>query len=243
MNAYFDRCGIDTKISVSIRRVFTRSILAIGYFSISVSLCAQSADPDPKRFQKEIEKFSEWDSKNAFPKDAVLFVGSSSIRMWKTALAFPKTPVINRGFGGSELSDVNFYYKQLVEQYAPKVIYLYEGDNDIANGKSAEQVLADYKELVRTVRSTLPQTTLAFISIKPSASRWEKWPIMSQANDLIKSFTKTDPKLRYVDLATPLFDRRGALRQDIFISDGLHLNDNGYRLWRAALLPSIESLR
>ncbi|MDG2375691.1 MAG: hypothetical protein P8M18_05000, partial [Woeseiaceae bacterium] len=106
---------------------------------------ADAPDPDPGRFTNAIETFSVWDNKNSFPEGAILFVGSSSVRFWSTATAFPGKPIINRGFGGSEISDVIHFYAQVIKPYAPTKIFLYAGDNDIAHGKMAVQVFEDYK--------------------------------------------------------------------------------------------------
>ena len=133
---------------------------------------------DPARFADEISRFAEWDRKNSFPKDAILFVGSSSIRMWPTRESFPRWPVINRGFGGSHICDVNHYFKQVVEPYRAKVIVFYAGDNDIADGATPEQVRDDFAAFVRLVRAGQRETPIVFLSIKPSPSRWAHWPQM-----------------------------------------------------------------
>ena len=197
---------------------------------------AEKRDPDPTRFEHEIAVFEAWDHQNTFPERANLFVGSSSIRFWHTADAFPGKPVINRGFGGSEISDVTYYYNQVIKPYAPAKIFLYCGDNDIDAGKSPEQVFEDYVELAAKVRGDFPDTELIFLSIKPSDARWEEWPQMQQANQLIREFTARDPKLGYVDVASLLLGADG-MPKDVYVMDGLHLNEEGYRLWDQALAP------
>ncbi|MGI9232240.1 MAG: SGNH/GDSL hydrolase family protein [Woeseiaceae bacterium] len=211
----------------------------VATFSLSQAVGAESPDPDPGRFAKSIETFVAWDSKNSFAEHGILFVGSSSVRLWPTAMAFPGKPVINRGFGGSELSDVIHYYEQVIKPYSPSKIFLYVGDNDIAGGKTAEQVFEDYKELVELLRADLPDSRLVFISIKPSKDRWEKWPIMADANSMVYEYAARHPKLAYADLATPLLDDN-AEPKDVFVDDGLHLNEEGYRLWQEALAPFLD---
>ena len=206
---------------------------------LSPLVVAEVPDPDPGRFAKSIESFGVWDSKNSFPEDAILFVGSSSILFWPTATAFPGKPIINRGFGGSEISDVIHFYDRVIRPYAPTRIFLYVGDNDIAHGKMADQVFEDYKELAGMVQSDFPNTELIFISIKPSKARWEKWPIMVEANRMVKEYAEQDPRLGYADLATPLLDDTGQPR-DVFVDDGLHLNEHGYYLWQQALAPHLD---
>ena len=200
---------------------------------------ADAPDPDPGRFAKSIENFVAWDSKNSFPGQSILFVGSSSIRMWPTATAFPGKPIINRGFGGADISDVIHFYDKVIRPYVPNKIFLYAGDNDIGRGKTATQVFEDYKELALKVRGDFPDTELIFISIKPSKARWAKWPTMAEANQLIREHADRHKKLGYADLATPLLDDDGNPR-DVFVDDGLHLNEYGYALWQGALAPHLE---
>ncbi len=199
----------------------------------------EPADPDPNRFSDAINSFAKWDSKNATPADPILFVGSSSIVMWKTHDCFPDLPVINRGFGGSHMSDLLYYIDRVVMPYDPKAIVVYEGDNDIAGGKSPQRVFSDYKKFVATVHSRFPSTPIIFITIKPSGSRWKLWPEMDKANNLIKKHTKTDKRLYFADLGTPLLDGDGKPDLSLFKDDKLHLNDKGYARWTKTLRPII----
>jgi len=231
---YIDRLGKKTTIVVEGGQASAQ----LGPQSALVVL-AKSPDPDPERFAAAIAAFVAWDSKNSFPEDAFLFVGSSSIRLWSTAEAFPDKPVINRGFGGSEISDVIHFYEQLIRPYAPRSIFLYAGDNDIGNGKPAAQVFEDYRELVALVQADFPGATLVFISIKPSKDRWDKWPIMEEANRMVRDFASGHPNLEYADLATPLLDD-DSKPKDVYVEDGLHLNEEGYRLWQEALAPFLD---
>lgn len=198
-------------------------------------------DPNPARFAAEIEVFADWDSKNAFPHEAILFVGSSSIRMWPTAESFPNLPVINRGFGGAHISDVNHYVDQVVLKYRPRVVAFYCGDNDIADGKSPEQVLADFKQFVANVQESLPKTRIIYLPIKPSLARWDKWSRMEEANALVERLAENDKRLSYVDTATPMLGPDGRPRKELFLADGLHMNAAGYRLWSGILRTQLES--
>ncbi|NBB75919.1 MAG: hypothetical protein GVY02_00950 [Bacteroidetes bacterium] len=199
-------------------------------------------DPDPLRFGEEIEAFQEWDAKNSAPEDAILFVGSSSIRFWQTAEAFPQFPVINRGFGGSHFSDLIYYYDSLILPYDPSVVVLYEGDNDIASGKSAERVLNDYLQLTARLAEDFPDLKVVFVSIKPSSSRWEAWPEMREANRLIREEINRNPDHFYADLATPLLGEDGRPDGSLFLDDLLHLNELGYEKWNEAIQPLLEEL-
>jgi len=219
-------------------RVLSTRIL-IAALCLSQAAYAEAPNPDPGRFAEAIETFSVWDSKNSFSEEAILFVGSSSVRLWPTAIAFPGKPIINRGFGGSELSDVIHFYDQLIKPYAPSRIFVYAGDNDIGNGKTPDQVFQDYKELVDLGQSDFPDTKFIFISIKPSKLRWSKWPTMAKANRMVREYAEGHPSLGYADLATPLLDDNGRPK-DVFIADGLHLNEQGYKLWQQALAPYLD---
>jgi lysophospholipase L1-like esterase len=196
---------------------------------------------DPaERWEKIIRAFEEWDSKNTFASNAVLFVGSSSIRMWPTRDCFEEFAVINRGFGGSHISDVNYFAKRIVLRYKPKVIVFYAGGNDVAAGKSAKRVFDDYTKFVKLVHKKLSRTGIIFLAIKPSPSRWHHWTVMNEANMMIKDFTGRDNRLLYFDAATPLLDSEGKPNEKMFLDDNLHLSSKGYEVWTKLLRPIIN---
>lgn len=207
---------------------------------LACSAAEPKADPDPNRFADAIESFAKWDAKNATPADPILFVGSSSIVMWRTHESFPDLPVINRGFGGSHMSDLLFFVDRVVLPYDPKLIVVYEGDNDIAGGKSPQRVFSDYLKFVAWVGAKFPSTPIVFITIKPSGSRWKLWPQMDKANNLIKRHTEGDARLFFADLATPLLGPDGKPDPALFKDDALHLNSEGYARWTENLRPIIE---
>ncbi len=198
-----------------------------------------SAD-DFSRWEDSIKQFEHWDTQNAWPRNPVLFVGSSSIRMWPSRESFPDLPVINRGFGGSQIADVNHFADRIVLPYKPRLIVFYAGDNDIAAGKTPERVLEDYKKFVSLVKSELPRTRIIYITIKPSSSRWEKWPQMKQANEMIEALSKEDERLYYCDAATILLKTDGKPDDSLFLKDKLHLNAEGYKRWTTVLQPIID---
>jgi lysophospholipase L1-like esterase len=216
-------------------------------YGITIFLFAQEntykkPDPDPTRFKEEIDYFQRYDTKNSFPADAVLFVGSSSIRNWKTAEYFPDLPVINRGFGGSHISDVIFYSEPLVLNYKPKVLVFYAGDNDVADKKSAKQVVDDYKKFVRLVKNELPDIKILYLPIKPSLDRWSIWGEMKKTNDLIALLSENDESLYYIDVATPMLNEKSLPDSSLFVDDGLHLNAKGYDLWTENLMPVLKDV-
>jgi lysophospholipase L1-like esterase len=198
------------------------------------------AESRANRWEKTIRAFEEWDSRNSFPSDAVLFVGSSSIRQWATRECFPTIPVINRGFGGSHISDVNYFAQRIVLPYRPKVIVLYAGDNDIAGGKTAESVFKEYLQFIKLIRDGLPKTSVIFIGIKPSLSRWSAWPLMKKANSMIKEFSEKDRLLFFVDSSKPLLESDGKPDTRLFLKDNLHLNTKGYEAWTKLLRPIVQ---
>ncbi len=191
--------------------------------------------PDPHRFDNAISVFKNWDDKNSFPANAVLFVGSSSIRMWKTQKYFPRLKVINRGFGGSHISDVIYFFDDVVKKYKPAKIVFYCGDNDIAAGKTPERVYSDFKRFVKMVEDSVGKIDLIFIPIKPSINRWKFWTEMNKANMMIKEFIDMKENLFYADIVKPMLNPNGIPQKEIFLEDGLHLNNKGYKIWTTVL--------
>lgn len=193
------------------------------------------------QYEPAIRVFEAGDKTNPPPKNAVLFIGSSSIRLWTNAPAqFPEHRIINRGFGGSHLSDSVEFAERIVIPCRPKLVVLYAGDNDLAAGKSPADVLAAFKEFVAKVRTALPQTTIAFIAIKPSPSREKLLPQCREANGLIREFIATDNRLTYLDVFTPMLDADGQPRGELFVKDRLHLNAEGYKLWAGIVKPVLD---
>lgn len=197
---------------------------------------------DLARYQAEIDAFVRWDRKNSFPRDAVLFTGSSSIAGWSTASAFPDLPVINRGFGGAQIAEVLHYFEQVVTPYRARVIVLYVGDNDVAQGVSPEKVVAGFREFVTRARAVRPDTAIVFLSVKKSAARLEFWPLAEQVNAAIREICRADQRLRFIDVATELLDAQDAPRDELFQADRLHLKPEGYARWTSRLRPVIDEL-
>lgn len=202
---------------------------------------AQAVDPDPARFAADIEAFRQWDAKNATPDDGLLFVGSSTIRLWPTATRFPKRPVINRGFGGSHISDVNHFIDDVALRYRPATVVFYAGDNDINDGKTPNRVAADYRTFVNGVLAARPDTRIFFLAIKPSPARWAKWPAMGQANELVRSYSLPHPQLVFVDVASPMLTADGQTQPHLYAADGLHLSEAGYDLWTGILAGELDA--
>lgn len=196
-----------------------------------------SSPRDPARWEEVIRKFEEEDRLNPPEPGGIVFVGSSSIRGWDLEKSFPGLPVVNRGFGGSLLTDCAYYVDRIVAPRKPSVVVLYAGDNDIAVGHSPRQVFSDYKAFVNKVRDKLPETRIIFIGIKPSPSRWEQFPSMRHVNFLVWRCCSRDEKLTFVSVERAMLNERGRPRYELFKSDGLHLNEKGYEVWTARLRP------
>ncbi|HLA39395.1 MAG TPA: SGNH/GDSL hydrolase family protein [Candidatus Glassbacteria bacterium] len=193
------------------------------------------------RWEPAIAAFEAADRVQYPPPGATVFIGSSSIRAWTTlAEDFRGLPVVNRGFGGSQMEDAARYVDRIVAQYGPLAVVLYEGDNDIAAGKSPEMVAANFGKFVAAVRSKMPVIPVYVISIKPSLARWSIWPRMKEANELIQARCAQARGVYFIDVAPPMLGSDGTPRTDIFVSDGLHLNRKGYDIWTAAVKPFLE---
>jgi lysophospholipase L1-like esterase len=196
---------------------------------------AFQADP----WAKEMAAFSEQDQK-APGIGGVVFVGSSSIRLWDLAKYFPNLSALNRGFGGSQMIDSVNHADLLVIRHKPRTVIVYAGDNDLAAGKSPQQVSDDFKAFVAKIRSALPETRVAYIGIKPSIQRWAIVGKVRQANALIREYCDTDDRLGFIDVDGPMLGWDGKPRKDLFVEDGLHLSPKGYALWTMLVQPFVE---
>jgi lysophospholipase L1-like esterase len=195
------------------------------------------------RFEAEIKAFEYADSQQMPPTGAILFTGSSSIRMWETlAEDFAPLPVINRGFGGSTLPEVMHYSKRIIYKYEPKLIVLYCGENDIAEGDPATKVFQDFKKFIGETEKNLAGVPIVFISAKPSPDRWKLWRQYVQFNELAERFATARPNVHYVDISGTLLGKNGEPDASLFIQDGLHMNRRGYAKWVEVLQPFLEEL-
>jgi lysophospholipase L1-like esterase len=201
----------------------------------------QTAELDPRQWEKDIAAFEAQDRTNPPRKGAVLFLGSSSVRLWKTLTNdFPGFRVINRGFGGSHLPDATHFIDRIVTPYAPSKIVLYAGDNDIAKSRSPRQVFDDFRAFAAKVHAALPETKIYFLAIKPSPLRWHLSPQSAKANRLIRRYCRFRPKLEYIDVWTPLIAKDGRPDPALFEKDNLHINAKGYALWTKEVQKALE---
>ncbi len=197
-------------------------------FLVAPQIYAQEAT----RFQKEVDDIQKNDAVYKNNK-VILFTGSSTIRMWKTLNTdFKNKPVVNHGFGGSEMSDLLYYADELILRYQPMQIFIYEGDNDINADKTVKQIIATADSLVRKIRLVMADVPIYFISAKPSKARWHLKNNYLGFNRELKSFVSKQSNVYYVDLWKPMLAENGIVMQDIFTEDGLHMNDKGYTIWK-----------
>jgi lysophospholipase L1-like esterase len=232
------------------RRILLASVLLAlaGPSATAVAFQAQPAPtPAPTvaaadRFEPEIRKFEAADQLKPPPSGSTVFVGSSSIRRWQTlGNDFSGVPVLNRGFGGSEASDVLRYLDRAVLRYRPSRVVLYAGDNDLARGKSPAQIVSDFRSIAERIHRELPNAQVVFLSIKPSLARWHLVTSTWEANLLLQKLVDEDRRRFYVDVFTPMIGRDGKPRPELFVEDGLHLTAEGYALWTRALAPVLSS--
>jgi len=217
---------------------------AVGFVAACCAWLAVGAQAQAGSGQWEsaIQAFEAVDRTNPPPSQACLFVGSSSIRLWKTlAEDFAGVKVINRGFDGSQIEDVTSFADRMVMPYRPGLILLYGGDNDLAAGKTPDRVCADFRGFVEKVRAKLPDVPILFISIKPSPARWSLVDKVRSANRLVEAYARRGRNLVYIDVFTPLVDADGQPRADLFAEDKLHLNAKGYARWREIIKPHLPS--
>lgn len=214
---------------------FNRLLFALILFLGSLG----QSEAAPERWLKEIDQLTQADQTKPPAPGGIVFVGSSSIRLWKTLTEdFPGLNVINRGFGGSHLEDSVFYFDRIVAPYRPRAVVLYAGENDLAGGsRTPEQVAADFAQFHGKLRAALPAARLVYISCKPSPSRANAMEKFRAANALIAAVCAKDPLCTFVDVFPAMLDAQGAPRPELFVGDMLHMNAKGYAIWTKLLTP------
>jgi lysophospholipase L1-like esterase len=199
---------------------------------------AETAISQP--FINEIKAFRRADSITAPPKNAILLIGSSSFTNWKdVAKYFPDQTIINRGFGGSSLPHMIMYAEDVIFKYNPKQILIYCGENDLTGGPTitADTIFERLKNLHQLIRSKYKKVPIAYISMKPSPSREKYLETMQKGNALIKSFMEQQKRSTYIDVYSSMLDANGKVLTHIFLSDKLHMNAEGYKIWQGVIAP------
>lgn len=242
-----------------------RRFIPLGFLFLSLSACGQGVAgsevaslplktllPDSAvktvpvrsytRFEREIRAFEESDRVSPPASGSILFVGSSSIRLWKTVAAdMAPMPVLNRGFGGATIGEVNHYFSRIVAKYTPKLLVFYAGENDLYMGMSVDSVLNDFNRFRDSVATRLPHCRMIFIGIKPSPARWAAEPVFLEANARFRTICDKDPAWTYLDVTAAMSTPTGRPRNDIYRADSLHMNAAGYAEWTKLLKPVLKT--
>lgn len=210
-----------------------------------VVLCSQVTFAQEKfpanRFEGEIKAFEEADKKSPPPEHAILFVGASGIKLWKTLEKdFPDHQVINRGFGGSQIADAIYFADRIVIPYKPKTIVLQSGGNDINAGKTPEQIAEGFRLFVEKVRGKLPEVRILFMSLQPSPARWTQAEKQKQTNALILKQIQAGKNMAYIEAYDAFLNSDGKPRDELFVADKLHHNEAGYKIRTKLVLPFLK---
>ena len=211
------------------------------WFVIDVLLLAEPVAAQGGFWEPAIAAFEASDRTSPPPTGEIVFVGSSSIRLWDVDRSFPDLKIINRGFGGSQLSDAVRYAERIVTPYRPRVVVVYAGDNDIDGGATSEEVVISFERFVRTVRAKLPDVRIVFIGIKPSLSRWDVIERARMANEMIRAYAEHDDNVAFVDVDHAMLGWDEKPRPELFVADGLHMTPAGYEIWSALLRPLLAA--
>ena len=214
-------------------------VLAVGG-AVAWFLYQGSAGGDLEFFASDIEAFVEADRAAPPAPGGIVFVGSSSIRLWTTlAEDMAPLPIIRRGFGGAHLLHVNHALSRIVIPYAPRAVVLYAGDNDIAYGRTAEAVTGEFKQFVQAIHAALPETDIWYLSMKPTKTQAIFWPELSRGNRQIAAVAKDDRRVQFIDADALLLTAEGKANGDLLRFDGIHLNDKGYAVWTSLIRPPL----
>ena len=217
-------------------------VLAAAFLVVGlVATAAAQRTSDPSRWADAIAAFDA--DAASRPSGAIVLTGSSSFARWRTMeedLA-PLT-VVPRGFGGSTMADVLHYVDRLVMPYKPRAVVIYEGDNDTFFGVSPETIAGQLTEIIEKIHAALPDTRVYVLSVKPSLARVNVWEKAQETTDFYKKIVTGDDRLHFIDVATPLLKANGTVMDDVFVDDGLHLNDKGNRIWAAAIKSSLMDI-
>jgi lysophospholipase L1-like esterase len=194
--------------------------------------------PDPTRFEKNVLAYEAADKASPPPKGAILLAGDSQFFRWKTfAEDLAGYTVVNRGVDSFQSPDLVYYADRLVIPHKPRLIVLHVGGNDVHNGRTAEQVLGDFKTFVARVRAAQSDVPIAFTSITPSPGRWQEADVRRAANRVIKDYVAAQPHLHFIDLWDAMLGPDGQPREDLWVADRIHPNHDGYLIRVRIMAP------
>lgn len=222
--------------------VATVTALVIGFVFAATVQAQRTETIDLTRFEDSVQAFEREDSKVMPPTGAIVITGSSSIRRWHPSMQEDLAPltVIPRGFGGSTMADVLHFVDRLIIPYRPRAVVIYEGDNDTGRFRVPPATIAsELKQIVSKIHATLPDTRIYVMSVKPSLAREQVWDKAQATNTLYQDIVSSDTRLAYIDVATPFLRNDGKVMNDIFVDDGLHLNQKGTKIWAATIKAAL----
>jgi lysophospholipase L1-like esterase len=196
---------------------------------------------DPNRFEPDIQKFEAADKAAAPAKGGIIFIGASSFARWTNlSESFPGLPVVNRGFGGSELSEAVKYAPRIVVPHAPRLVVLYAGENDLNRGLAPDAIAGDFDKFLQVIHTSLPAARVVVIGLKPSLLRWKLREGMQQTNTMIRTRCAADRQCKYVDPWPSMIGKDGTPKPEFFVEDGLHMTPEGYKAWTTMLQPHLQ---
>jgi lysophospholipase L1-like esterase len=222
-------------------KTFFRTVLSVVLFCAVLPLAfGEEAKHNYAQWEKEISAYERSDATNPPAPGSFVFIGSSTIRLWKTlAQDFPGQPVVNRGFGGSEILDSTHFAPRILFPYAPRKVFFRAGGNDLWAGRSVENVFADFKEFAETTHAKLPDAKIYYIAWNPTVARWKQRDKEKQLNALIAGYLADKPYLQYIETYDLPLGADGLPRKELFVGDGLHFSAAGYKLLADRVRPFV----
>lgn len=213
-------------------------LVVIGVFLLGFLI---SSAQDPNRFKRQVDQLAEKEYNFSQDKKLVVFTGSSSVRIWRDVQTyFPKYNIINNGFGGSHFSDLIYFYDELITKHKSEILFIYEGDNDIAGNKKPNKILKEAKGLFARIQKDLPETKVVLISPKPSIARKNLKKEYIKLNKKLERYCKKQDNLEFADVWSIMLDEKGNVFEDVFLEDDLHMNKKGYDLWAKVIGRFLE---
>ncbi|WP_207420371.1 GDSL-type esterase/lipase family protein [Desertivirga brevis] len=210
-------------------------------FCLLLSFFSVARSQSVSRWEKEISAFEKQDAEKTGRQKVIIFTGSSTIRRWSDINTyFPGKLILNRGFGGSHASDLLYFADRITGDNKIKQILIYEGDNDLAAGKTVERVVDDLKKIVKHYRYNYPRATISILSIKPSPARQKYLTQIKEVNKQMQIFMASGKRYQFIDVFNPLLKEDGNPKEEIFVPDGVHMDMEGYKLWAEAIRPYLE---
>lgn len=214
-------------------------------FLMNSCISTEQFKKNSTKWEKDIAAFEALDRSEKYPENAVLFMGSSSIRLWSTLQEQMKPySVIQRGFGGSNMADLSMYTKRIVypHQFQAVVIFVANEITVSPNDRNARETGALYKEVVHSIREKYQKQPIFLIEVTPSRKRWEKWDQIKETNSELKRICTKEKNMYFIETANFYLNEKGLPREELFRDDKLHLNDAGYKIWGDIIKKKLDSL-